>query len=105
MVLAAKGARLRMRQDVPIRHAQRLPPESPAVTPATPWVRRQLAEEYRLELGEDWTLGGAYAPSPGLTLHRFEDGLRRSGLGQAARGSTLLVGFHVRIGREMKRIG
>ena len=47
--------------------AWRLPRALATITPAREWVCARLREEYALELGETWELGGAYHPSAGLT--------------------------------------
>ncbi len=47
--------------------AWRVPRERPTMTPARAFVRERLAQEYGLELGRMWELGGRYHPSPGVT--------------------------------------
>jgi len=47
--------------------AWRLPGELATVTPAVQWVRQRLADEYGLQTGRHWHLGGPYHPSLGLT--------------------------------------
>jgi SAM-dependent methyltransferase len=47
--------------------AWRLPHWIESLTPAKQWILERLREEYGVEVGDGWWLGGRYHPSPGTT--------------------------------------
>jgi hypothetical protein len=47
--------------------AWRVPRDIESITPARAWIVDRLRDEYALEVGEVWELGGRYFPSPGVT--------------------------------------
>ena len=47
--------------------AWRLPREIRTITPAFAWIRERLRQEYGINVGGLWELGGPYMPSPGVT--------------------------------------
>jgi len=47
--------------------AWRLPRELRNLDEASSWIAARLRDEYGLEIGQTWDLGGCYRPSPGLT--------------------------------------
>ncbi len=53
--------------NLPVAPAWRIPRERSTMTPARAFVRERLAQEYGLEVGRFWELGGRYHPSPGVT--------------------------------------
>ncbi|HEY7373299.1 MAG TPA: class I SAM-dependent methyltransferase [Polyangia bacterium] len=53
--------------DLLVAPAWRLPRAIATMPAARAWIAARVADEYRLETGEAWDLGGPYRPSPGLT--------------------------------------
>lgn len=47
--------------------AWRLPQSLRSLTPARRWILKRLEQEYGLDCGASWELGGRYHPSPGCT--------------------------------------
>jgi SAM-dependent methyltransferase len=53
--------------NLPVTPAWRLPRDIQDVAGVRAWVAKRIADEYGVDTGDTWELGGPYRPSPGLT--------------------------------------